>query len=46
MPLVEQGRIRLRDVITHHFPLSAYPEALATFNDRASGAIKIIVEPE
>ena len=45
MPLVEQGRIRVDDVITHHFPLSDYPSALATFNDPASGAIKIIVEP-
>ena len=45
MPLVEQGRMRVDDVITHHFPLSEYPAALATFNDPASGAIKIIVEP-
>jgi L-iditol 2-dehydrogenase len=45
MPLVEQGRVRVRDVITHHFPLSDYETALATFHDRASGAIKIIVEP-
>ena len=45
MPLVEQNRIRVDDVITHHFPLGEYPTALATFNDPASGAIKIIVEP-
>jgi L-iditol 2-dehydrogenase len=45
MPLVEQNRIRVDDVITHHFPLSDYPTALATFNDPGSGAIKIIVEP-
>ena len=45
MPLVEQGRIRVDDVITHHFPLTEYPAALATFNDPGSGAIKIIVEP-
>lgn len=45
MPLVEQGRIRVDDVITHHFPLERYPDALATFNDPGSGAIKIIVEP-
>lgn len=46
MPLVEQGRIRVREVITHRFPLSAYPEAFATFNDRSSGAIKVIVAPD
>lgn len=45
IPLVEQGRIRVRDIITHRFPLSDYATALATFHDRASGAIKIIVEP-
>lgn len=45
MPLVEQGRIRVREMITHRFPLSDYEAALATFNDRASGAIKIVVKP-
>ncbi len=45
IPLVADGRIRAADIITHHFPLSAYAEALATFNDPSSGAIKIIVEP-
>ena len=45
MPLVEQGRIRVRDIITHRFPLADYAQALATFTDRSSGAIKIIVLP-
>jgi L-iditol 2-dehydrogenase len=45
MPLVEQGRMRVREMITHHFALSDYAEALATFQDRSSGAIKIIVRP-
>ncbi|HEX9188450.1 MAG TPA: alcohol dehydrogenase catalytic domain-containing protein [Vicinamibacteria bacterium] len=45
MPHVEQGRMRVREMITHHFALADYAEALATFNDRASGAIKIIVRP-
>jgi L-iditol 2-dehydrogenase len=45
IPLVAAGRIRVADLITHHFPLSAYAEALATFNDPSSEAIKIIVEP-
>ena len=45
MPLVEQGRIRVREIATHRFPLTEYPQALATFNDPASGAIKIIVTP-
>jgi L-iditol 2-dehydrogenase len=45
MPLVEQGRMRVRDVMTHRFTLSDYEHALATFNDPASGAIKIIIAP-
>ena len=45
MPFVENGRMRVRELITHHFPLTHYQHALDTFNDRASGAIKIIVEP-
>lgn len=45
MPHVEQGRMRVREVITHRFPLAQYQQAIDTFNDKASGAIKIIVEP-
>jgi len=45
MPHVETGRMRVRDLITHRFALADYAEALATFNDRASGAIKILVAP-
>jgi L-iditol 2-dehydrogenase len=45
MPLVEQGRIPVRRIITHCFPLSEYGKAIETFNDPASGAIKIIIEP-
>lgn len=45
LPLVEQGRIRVSELITHRFALSEYQQAIDTFNDRASGAIKIIVNP-
>jgi L-iditol 2-dehydrogenase len=45
MPHVEQGRMRVRDVMTHTFPLARFAEALATFRDRSSGAIKIILKP-
>jgi len=45
MPLVEQGRMRVREVMTHRFTLAEYGQAIATFNDPASGAIKIIVAP-
>jgi L-iditol 2-dehydrogenase len=45
MPHVEQGRMRVREMVTHRFPLADYAQALATFNDRSQGAIKIIVNP-
>ena len=45
MPLVEQGVMRVREVMTHRFALADYAQALATFNNPASGAIKIIVAP-
>ena len=45
IPHVEQGRMRVREMVTHRFPLADYADALATFNDRDSGAIKIIVAP-
>jgi L-iditol 2-dehydrogenase len=45
LPHVEQGRMRVREMVTHRFPLAEYARALATFNDRSSGAIKIIIVP-
>ena len=45
IPHVAQGRMRVAEMITHHFALSDYERAMATFNDRDSGAIKIIVNP-
>jgi L-iditol 2-dehydrogenase len=45
MPLVEQGRMRVREVMTHQFALADFGAALATFNDPGSGAIKIIIRP-
>lgn len=45
IPLVVGGRIRVREIITHHFPLSAFSEALETFNERRAGALKVIVQP-
>ena len=45
IPLVVDGRIRAADLITHHFPLADFAEALATFNERREGALKVIVQP-
>jgi L-iditol 2-dehydrogenase len=45
MPHVVDGRMRVHELLTHRFPLADYASALATFRDRSSGAIKIVVTP-
>lgn len=45
IPLVCDGRIRAKDLITHRFPLDEFETALATFTERRDGAMKVIVEP-
>jgi L-iditol 2-dehydrogenase len=45
IPLVADGRIRAKELITHRFPLGEFGDALATFNERKEGAMKVIVEP-
>jgi L-iditol 2-dehydrogenase len=45
MPLVADGRIRLREIMTHQFALADFAQALATFRDKDSGALKITVTP-
>jgi L-iditol 2-dehydrogenase len=45
MPMVADGRIRLTEIMTHEFALADFAEALATFRDKDSGAIKITIKP-
>jgi len=45
IPLMADGRIPAAKLITHHFKLSQFGEALRTFNERVDGALKVIVEP-
>ena len=45
MPHVADGRMRLNEIMTHEFALADFGDALATFRDRSSGAIKIIIKP-
>lgn len=45
VPLVLDGRVRAAELITHHFPLDEFAEALTTFNERREGALKVILEP-
>lgn len=45
IPLMTDGRIPAAKLITHHFPLARFADALRTFNERVDGALKVIVEP-
>jgi L-iditol 2-dehydrogenase len=45
IPLIADGRIPAAKLITHHFKLSEFAEALRTFNERVDGALKVILEP-
>jgi L-iditol 2-dehydrogenase len=43
--LLSQGRISLKPLATHSFPLNKIEEAFKTFTERIGGAIKVIVHP-
>src|SRR3989441_4760730 len=45
IPLMADGRIPAAKLITHHFKLADFGDALRTFNERVDGALKVIVEP-
>lgn len=43
--MVAAGRINLKDLVTHVFPLERFGDALDTFVQRRDGAIKVVIEP-
>jgi len=45
MPLIASGRVRVKPLVTHRFPLEDYGQALNTFADRVDGALKVLVQP-
>jgi threonine dehydrogenase-like Zn-dependent dehydrogenase len=45
IPLMSDARVPAAKLITNHFPLSRFADALRTFNERVDGALKVIVEP-
>ena len=45
IPLVVDGRMRVRELHTHTFSLDDFEQAVKTFNERIDGALKVIIEP-
>src|SRR5712692_5828206 len=45
MPLIVAGRVRVKPLVTHTFPLAEYGQALHTFAGRIDGALKVLVKP-
>jgi L-iditol 2-dehydrogenase len=43
--LIASGRLVVKDLVTHAFPLERFGEALDTFENRRDGAIKVVIEP-
>jgi L-iditol 2-dehydrogenase len=43
--LLDTGRLDLKPIVTHTFPLHQIHRALETFVDRSTGAIKVVVKP-
>jgi L-iditol 2-dehydrogenase len=43
--LISSGQLKVKDLVTHVFPLTEFHQALDTFVNRKDGAIKVVIEP-
>jgi threonine dehydrogenase-like Zn-dependent dehydrogenase len=43
--LLASGRVHLKPLITHSFPLTEIEMGFKTFRDRIGGAVKVVVKP-
>ncbi len=43
--LMQEGRVDLKPLMSHRFPLSDFAEALETFEQRKDGAMKVAIKP-
>lgn len=44
--LISSGKVNLKRLVTHSFPLNQISEAFRTFKERIGGAIKVVVRPQ
>jgi L-iditol 2-dehydrogenase len=45
IPLIANGTIKIKPLITHVFPLDQFAQAYRVFTERTGGAVKVIVKP-
>jgi len=45
LELLGQGKINVKDLITHVFPIEEFSKAMDTFVNRLDGAMKVVVNP-
>jgi L-iditol 2-dehydrogenase len=45
IPMIAAGQLKVKDLVTHTFPLEQFSEALDLFVNRRDGVIKVVVEP-
>ena len=45
IPLIEIGRLDVKSLVTHEFPLADFAKAYEVFKNRVDGALKVIVKP-
>ena len=43
--LLASGKVNLKRLVTHSFPIDQISEAFKTFQERIGGAIKVVVKP-
>jgi len=46
LALLADGKIDVRSLVTHRFPLTCFAEAWAAFTERRDGAIRVMLRPE
>ena len=46
LPYLSDGRVDVRSLTTHHFPLERFGEAWDTFVERRDGAIRVMLHPQ
>lgn len=44
--LLDAGKVNLKALVTHTFPIAKVDEAISTFKGRVGGAVKVVMKPQ